>query len=231
MTPIPVVNSRLAPFALMSFVLGLVSCVVVTAPLSLVSGIVALIQIRNGQGELHGKVLAWIGIAISVLTLTFYAMYASLIPGLGWYHDRVLTNRLCGVPFSLGKPIVHYEDGPHGFDGDGYTATAYSIPSNVIGALQNQKLLLPQVGWLGKDWQSVGWKSPVDPKDLEYIHFAVKHHSISELAKKAIAQPSTRLSYFYQAQNNADGTKRITDVLIYIIDLENQVFIVIDRKT
>jgi hypothetical protein len=226
----PFINPRQAPFAVASCALGLGSCLGFTAPLALFSGIVAVIQIRNSEGELRGRFFAWIGIVTSISAITFYAMYFRAIPGLGWYHELVMTKNICGVPFRLGTPIAHCDDGPRDFFGDGYSADAYRIPSEVKLSTQMQKTFIPRVKGFGNDWCSVAWKSPIDHSDLAYVDFVLEHDAVRELATEAITLPTTRVAYFYKMYTGTDGTLRITDVTMYIIDIENKVFIVADRN-
>ncbi len=228
LTPI---NTRRAPFAVTSCVLGVGSFLGITAPFALVSGIVALIQIRNSKGDLRGKTFAWFGIVTSVLAITFYAMYFRAIPGLGWYHELVMTRNICGVPFQLGTPIAHCDDGLRAFNGDGYSATAYRIPSQVIRSPRFQTTFIPHVTGFGSDWHSVAWKSPIEQSDLAYVDFVLEKDAIRELASKAITLPTTRVAYFYKMYTGADGTVQITDVTMYIMDIENKVLIVADRNT
>ncbi|XZE36074.1 DUF4190 domain-containing protein [Pirellulaceae bacterium SH501] len=216
---------------MISFALGLASFLGVTAPLALVSGIVALIQIRNSDGELRGHAFAWVGIMTSVSAITFYAMYFRAIPGMGWYHDMVMTRNVCGVPFQPGRPLASGGDGRRAFNGDGYSATAYRIPPEVLPALQMQSTKPPSKAGLGNDWCSVAWKSPIERSDLVYVNFALGNDAVRELASKALVLPNTRIAYFYKQNAGADGTVRITDVAIYIIDVENKVLIVADRST
>ena len=225
------VNSRRAPFAVTSFVLGLGSFLGITAPLALFSGVIALIQIRNSEGELRGRALAWIGILTSLSAVTFYAMYFRAIPGLGWYHELVITRNICGVPFQLGTPIADCDDGPRAFNGDGYSATAYRIPPEVLRSPQLQTTFIPRVSGFGNGWRSVAWKSPIAESDVAYVDFVFANDAIRELASKAIMLPTTRVAYFYKMYTGADGTVRITDVTMYIMDVENKVLIIADRNT
>ena len=231
MAQITPINSRRAPFAMTSFVLGFGSFLGITAPLALFSGIVALIQIRNSEGELRGRALAWFGIVTSLLAITFYAMYFRAIPGLGWYHELVMTRNICGVPFPLGAPIANCDDGPRAFDGGGYSATAYRIPPEVLRSLQLQTTFTPRVTGFGNDWRSVAWKSPVDESDLAYVDFVFRNDAIRELVSKALKSPTTRIAYYYRRYNRADSTVLITDVTMYMIDIQNGVLIVADRNT
>jgi hypothetical protein len=225
------INSRRAPFAVTSCVLGLGSFLGITAPLALFSGVVALIQIRNSEGELRGKSFAWIGIVTSVSAMIFYAMYFRAIPGLGWYHELVMTKNICGVPFQLGTPIAHCDDGPRDFFGDGYSATAYRIPSDVIHDPKMQQAFVPNLTGSDSDWSSVAWKSPIGQSDLAYVDFVLKNDAVRKLASEAIKLSTTRIAYFYKMGTGTDGTARITDVTLYIIDIEHRIFIVADRNT
>ena len=66
---------------------------------------------------------------------------------------------------------------------------------------------------------------------MVYVNFALGNDAVRELASKALVFPNTRIAYFYKQNAGADGTVRITDVAIYIIDVENKVLIVADRST
>ncbi len=191
----------------------------------------ALIQIRNSDGELRGRAFAWFGIVTSLLTLTFYAMYFRTIPGLGWCHERVMTNDICGVPFSLGKPIADCNDGPPSFHGEGYAAMAYRIPQSVIHSPRFQTHVIPRIVGNTSDWNSVAWRSPVGDSDLQYVNFVFGNDEVREVALNAIKMPSTRIAYFYKTDSVADRGEQITDVRMYLIDIENRILIIADRFT
>ncbi|AMV34957.1 hypothetical protein VN12_22715 [Pirellula sp. SH-Sr6A] len=226
-----IVNERRDPFAVASFALGLSSFLCLAAPLALISGIVALIRIRNSDGELRGRTFAWFGIATSLTAITFYAMYFRAIPGLGWYHEMVMTRKVCGVSFQLGTPLANGGESRRAFNGDGYSATAYRIPSEILRSLQMNSTFTPHVTGFGNDWRSLGWKSPVEKSDWTYLDFALGSDAVRDLSAKSLAFPTTRVAYFYKLHTGVDGAVKITDVTIYLIDIENAVFIVADRNT
>ena len=77
----------------------------------------------------------------------------------------------------------------------------------------------------------MAWKSPIAESDVAYVDFVFANDAIRVLASKAIMLPTTRVAYFYKMYTGADGTVQITDVTMYIMDVENKVLIIADRNT
>lgn len=67
--------------------------------------------------------------------------------------------------------------------------------------------------------------------DLQYVNFVFGNDEVREVALNAIKMPSTRIAYFYKTDSVADRGEQITDVRMYLIDIENRILIFADRFT